>query len=122
MIKLYEVTALNRNGKYDVIVYTNDMKTFYAERIRNNKIQKTYMIELDEEITKEELMEAQDLITKINGKYLPWKLLKMLIVIAIVHARKKHNTRNTAKIIKTITRSTGITPRMISHTMKELGI
>jgi hypothetical protein len=113
---------ITKNGKYEIRVYTEDMKTFKAVRYRNDKMEKIYKMTLHEKATTEEIMEAQTILIGSVEKYSPWKLMRMLIVVAIVHAIMKHNTRKVRDIYKMIQTEPKISARVITHTIREYGL
>ena len=121
-IKLFESMRITKNGKYEIRVYTEDMQTFKAVRYRNNKMEKIYTMKLHEKATIEEIMEAQTILMGSVEKYSPWKLMRMLIVIAIIHARMKHNTRKVRDIQRMIQTEPKISGKVITHTIREYGL
>jgi len=120
--KLFESLRVTKNGRYEIRVYTEDMQTFKAVRYRNDKLEKIYTMTLHEKATIEELMEAQTLLMGSVEKYSPWKLMRMLIVIAIIHAIMKHNTRKVTDIRKMIQTTPKISGRVITRTIREYGL
>ncbi len=121
-IKLFESVRITKNGKYEIRVYTEDMQKFIAVRYRNNKMEKIYTMTLHEKATTEEIMEAQTILMGSLEKYSPWKLMRMLIVVAIVHAIMRHNTRKARDIYKMIQTEPKISARVITHTIREYGL
>ena len=121
-IKLFESMRITKNGKYEIKIYTEDMQTFKAVRFRNNKMEKIYVMKLHEKVTTEEIMEAQTILMGSVEKYSPWKLMRMLIVVAIVHARMRHNTRKVRDIYRMIQTKPKISARVITHTIREYGL
>jgi len=113
---------ITKNGKYEIRVYTEDMQKFIAVRYRNNKIEKIYTMKLHEKVTKEEIMEAQTILMGSVEKYSTWKLMRMLIVIAVIHAIMKHNTRKVRDIYRMIQTEPKISARVITHTIREYGL
>ena len=121
-VKLFESMRITKNGKYEIRVYTEDMQKFIAVRYRNNKIEKIYTMKLHEKVTKEEIMEAQTILMGSVEKYSTWKLMRMLIVIAVIHAIMKHNTRKVRDIYRMIQTEPKISARVITHTIREYGL
>jgi hypothetical protein len=121
-IKLFESVKITKNGKYEIKIYTEDMQTFKAVRFRNNKMEKMYIMTLHEKVTTEEIMETQTILMGSVEKYSPWKLIRMLIVVAIVHARMKHNTRKVRDIYRMIQTEPKISAKVITHTIREYGL
>lgn len=121
-IKLFEPMRITKNGKYEIKIYTEDMQTFKAVRFRNNKIEKIYKMTLHEKVTTEEIMETQTILIGSVEKYSPWKLIRMLIVVAIVHAIMRHNTRKVRDIYRMIQTEPKISARVITHTIREYGL
>jgi len=121
-IKLFESMRITKNGRYEIKIYTEDMQTFKAVRFRNDKMEKIYKITLHEKATTEEIMEAQTILMRSVEKYSPWKLMRMLIVIAIVHAKIKHNTRKVRDIQRMIQTTPKISGKVITHAIKEYGL
>ena len=121
-VKLFESVRITKNGRYEVKVYTDDMQTFKAVRFRNDKMEKIYTMTLHEKATIEEIMEAQTILMGSVEKYSPWKLMRMLIVIAIVHAKMKHNTRKLKDIRKMIQTTPKISGKVITRAIKEYGL
>ena len=120
--KLFESLRVTKNGRYEIRVYTEDMQTFKAVRYRNDKLEKIYTMTLHEKATIEELMEAQTLLMGSVEKYSPWKLMRMLIVIAIVHAIMKHNTRKVRDIQKMIQTEPKVSGKVITRAIREYGL
>jgi len=121
-VKLFESMRITKNGKYEIRVYTEDMQTFKAVRYRNNKMEKIYTMKLHEKATIEEIMEAQTILMGSVEKYSPWKLMRMLIVIAIIHAIMRHNTRKVRDIQRMIQTEPKISGKVITHTIREYGL
>lgn len=121
-IKLFESVRITKNGKYEIRVYTEDMQTFKAVRYRNDKMEKIYKMTLHEKVTTEEIMEAQTILMGSVEKYSPWKLIRMLLVVAIVHAKIRHNTRKVRDIYKMIQTEPKISGKIITHTIREYGL
>jgi hypothetical protein len=113
---------ITKNGKYEIRVYTEDMQTFKAVRYRNDKMEKIYTMTLHEKVTTEEIMEAQTILMGSVEKYSPWKLIRMLLVVAIVHAKIRHNTRKVRDIYKMIQTEPKISGKIITHTIREYGL
>jgi len=122
IIKLFESVRITKNGKYEIKIYTEDMQTFKAIRFRNNKMEKVYIMNLHEKVTMDEILEAQTILMGSVEKYSPWKLMRMLIVIAIVHAKMKHNTRKLKDIRKMIQTTPKVSGKVIIHTIREYGL
>jgi len=121
-VKLFESMRITKNGKYEIRVYTEDMQKFIAVRYRNNKIEKIYTVKLHEKVTTEEIMEAQTILMGSVEKYSPWKLMRMLIVIAVIHAIMRHNTRKVRDIYRMIQTEPKISAKVITHTIREYGL
>ena len=121
-IKLFESFKITKNGKYEIKVYTEDMQTFKAVRFRNYKMEKVYKLILHEKATTEEIMEAQTILMGSVEKYSPWKLMRMLLVVAIVHAKMRHNTRKVRDIKRMIQTVPKISGKVITHAIKEYGL
>jgi len=121
-VKLFESMRITKNGKYEIKIYTEDMQTFKAIRFRNNKMEKVYTMTLHEKATTEEIMEAQTILMGSVEKYSPWKLMRMLIVVAIIHAIMKHNTRKVRDIYRMIRTEPKISGKVITHTIREYGL
>jgi len=121
-VKIFESIRITKNGKYEIKVYTEDMQTFKAVRFRNDKLEKIYTLTLHEKATTEEILEAQTILMGSVEKYSPWKLMRMLIVIAIVHAKIKHNTRKLKDIRKMIQTTPKVSGKVITHTIREYGL
>ena len=120
--KLFESLRVTKNGRYEIRVYTEDMQTFKAVRYRNDRMEKIYTMTLHEKATTEELMEAQTLLMGSVEKYSPWKLMRMLIVIAIIHAKMKHNTRKVTDIRKMIQTEPKVSGKVITRAIREYGL
>ena len=121
-VKIFESFRVTKNGRYEIKVYTEDMQTFKAVSFRNDKMEKIYTLTLHEKATMEEIMEAQTILMGSVKKYSPWKLIKMLIVIAIVHAKMRHNTRKVRDIQRMIQTTPKISGKVITHTIREYGL
>jgi|GEM_PF-7121520 len=121
-VKLFESMRITKTGKYEIRVYTEDMQTFKAVRYRNNKMEKIYIMKLHEKATIEEIMEAQTILMGSVEKYSPWKLMRMLIVVAIIHARMRHNTRKVRDIQRMIQTTPKISGKVITNTIREYGL
>jgi len=119
MIKIYEIFKITRETKYSSVIYTEDMQTFYAIRYRNARIIKKYELKLHEKASDKEISKAQLIIPKETHASTQWRLMKMLLVIAIVHAKMRHKTRNFLDIYKMIETTPKIRPKMIMKTIKE---
>jgi len=121
-VKLFESLKITKNGQYEIKIYTEDMQTFKAVRFRNDKMEKIYTLNLHEKASMEEIMEAQTILMGSVEKYSPWKLMRMLIVIAIIHAKMKHNTRKVRDIQRMIQTTPKISGKVITHTIREYGL
>jgi len=121
-VKLFESLRITKNGKYEIKIYTEDMQTFKAVRFRNDKMEKIYTMTLHEKVTMDEILEAQTILMGSVEKYSPWKLIRMLIVIAIVHAKMKHNTRKLKDIRKMIQTTPKVSGKVITRAIREYGL
>ena len=120
--ELFESLRITKNGRYEIKIYTDDMQTFKAVRFRNDKMEKVYVMTLHEKATTEEITEAQTILMGSVEKYSPWKLMRMLIVIAIIHTKMKHNTRKVRDIQKMIQTTPKISGKVITRAIREYGL
>ena len=121
-VKLFESLKITKNGQYEIKIYTEDMQTFKAVRFRNDKMEKIYTLNLHEKASMEEIMEAQTILMGSVEKYSPWKLMRMLIVIAIIHAKMKHNTRKVRDIQRMIQTTPKVSGKVITRAIREYGL
>lgn len=118
---IYERIRLGKTRRFRTIIYTADRQTFYVENYESNRLKRMYAIRFKEKLTKQEIKEAKDIITIFDEKNGAWKLRKLLLILAVIHAKRSHGTTNPKNIIKCFEINTEVTSQMISYIIDELG-